>query len=94
MLVHEKFCGERRWRVITDSGGRLQGAIAYKAEFARRHAFQIYFYGLFALGIKLPEIYKLRMTLDPEGSEFSGDYGFERYVERRRNDLLPIGRDS
>ena len=75
---------------------RLSGAIEYKAEFTRRHAFQVYFYGLFALGIELPSVFKLQMTLDPEGSEFPGDYGFERFFERRRKDLtfLPIASDS
>jgi hypothetical protein len=72
-----------------DSGfsARLAAAIEYKAEFTRRHAFQVYLYGLFALGIELPKIFELHTTLDPEGTEFPGDYGFERYVERRRKDL-------
>ena len=67
--------------------GKLSGAIEYKAQFTRRHAFQVYFYGLFALGIELPLVFKLQMTLDPEGSEFPGDYGFERFFQRRRKDL-------
>ena len=75
---------------------RLSVAIEYKAEFTRRHAFQVYFYGLFALGIELPKIFELQMTLDPAGTEFPGDYGFERYIERRRKDLtfLPMASDS
>lgn len=75
---------------------RLSVAIEYKAEFTRRHAFQVYFYGLFALRIELPKIFELQMTLDPEGTEFPGDFAFERYVERRRRDLtfLPTASDS
>lgn len=75
---------------------KLSGAIEYRAQFTRRHAFQVYFYGLFALGIELPKIFELQTTLDPEGTEFPGDYGFERYLERRRKDLtlLHIASDS
>jgi hypothetical protein len=75
---------------------RLSVAIGYKAEFTRRHAFQVYFYGLFALGIELPKIFELQTTLDPEGIEFPGDFAFERYLERRRKDLTfqPLASDS
>jgi len=82
----------------TDRGfsGKLSGAIEYKAEFTRRHAFQVYFYCVFALGTELPTVFHLQSTLDPLGSEFPGNYAFERFLERRRNDLtfLPIASDS
>jgi hypothetical protein len=66
---------------------KLAWAMEYKPEFTRRHALQVYFYGLFAFGIELPKICDLQLTLDPDGKEFPGDFAFERFVERRRNDI-------
>ncbi len=67
---------------------QLARAEKYKALFRRRHACQIYLYCLFALGVKLPRIYNLQSILDPDGTEFPGGYGFERFVQRRRKELF------
>jgi len=69
---------------------QLARAENYKPVFTHRDACQIYLYILFLLRIKLPTIYKLRGVLDPEGTEFRGNYGFEKFVERRRNEIQPL----
>lgn len=88
----------RKAALECDSGfsERLPAALDYKAEFNRRHAYQVYFYCLFALGIEIPKIFELQSILDPEGSEFPGEYAFERFFERRRKDLAfrPVASDS
>jgi len=93
--IHEVL---RKTAVEPDFGfwEKLSGAIEYQAEFTRRHAFQVYFYSLFALGIELPSVFQLQSTVDPQGSEFPGDYAFEKFFERRRKDLtfLPTASDS
>jgi hypothetical protein len=49
-------------------------------------------YSFLGLGIKLPNIAKLQLLLDPEGKDFGGIYAFERFVQRCRREYEALVR--
>ncbi len=66
---------------------QLARALRHEPKFSTSKRIRLLLFGLMDIGIKLPVMSKLQRLLDPEGTYFKGDYAFERFVRRCRNEF-------
>jgi hypothetical protein len=62
-------------------------SVRYRVRANWRQGCRLYLYALISLGFPMPNLVKLRLRLDPEGTRFRGEYAFEKFLERTRKEF-------
>jgi hypothetical protein len=65
---------------------RVARSVRYRARTNWRQGCRLYLYALISFEFPMPNLVRLRLRLDPEGTRFSSDKAFEKFVERTRKE--------
>ena len=65
---------------------RLARSVRYRSRTNWRQGCRLYLYALASFEFPMPKLVRLRLRLDPEGTRFSSDKAFEKFVERTRKE--------